>query len=333
MSFGRLVPDHDGGRAEVDRRAALLQDPPRVHMPSTNFAAIGRMQEDCARRLERARLRALEFDADVSQWREKMPYAFDIEIDADRLGWGLRVIVEHEPDLASWGLTLGEALHHLRSVLNTTLVGIALAAGAGVSRNLQFPIVTNEEKWKPEAKKLLALPVWLDKAVQAAQPFHAWRLGDRYAAEVEQHPLVVMAALDNDDKHWNNLVGVATPESFESQLRPVFAEPSAVENSHRRFSYDTSLADGSVFLHEDTSPSLTVAVEGDLTWLADVSVEDRTGHNVHGLDLYRTAERAVTDACAMMFAAWESRLSGIGPFATSPGDSFRRRKSDGEGHG
>ncbi|WP_146244731.1 hypothetical protein [Curtobacterium sp. MCPF17_051] len=308
---------------EFWREAA--SNPPRVHFPPTPYPEVARLQVQLGARLDRARLRALELDSEVADWRHLQPLRLETVIDQDRHGWGLRLHVEHEADLTSWGLTFGEAIHHLRSALDTTLVTLAKVEGLAPKRRLQYPIVTDEKDWADQRKRhLREVPSWVWKPVYAAQPF----LSD----SPSRHPLARLNDFDNDNKHRTPSVGTVLPAELEHDFTPVLRSGRSVGPA-RQLTYDLSLADGSMLLHERVGDEEVEGVMGDLWWSADIGVEDRQGKYVPSVDFYQEAEKAVQDACAMLLAVWEGRLAGEGPFVTQPGDSFRRRKPDGAKRG
>lgn len=94
-----------------------------------------------------------------------------------------------------WGIILGDAVHCLRSGLDQLVWGFADPSER--SRRTKFPICLTERSWVTEAPAMYwgvspAFAGLLDKV----QPYHR---GDMDAAQ--RHPLAVLSALSNLDKH------------------------------------------------------------------------------------------------------------------------------------
>ncbi|WP_128145625.1 hypothetical protein [Nocardia africana] len=108
----------------------------------------------------------------------------------------LRVTVS-EPIPTEWPLIIGDLLTNLRAALDHALYGHVTAAhtlSPTAERSLQYPILTNHEKWPTVSTKLAA---WCDPrvlgAIEATQPFKS--------TAPDEHPLAVMNGLVNSDKH------------------------------------------------------------------------------------------------------------------------------------
>ena len=85
---------------------------------------------------------------DVNEWRKTHPLDAEMEVDADRLGWTVRVTrFDPAPPLVEWGLRFGEIAHHFRSVLNTMLTRIAAEERLPPNKQRQFPIVLDPRRW------------------------------------------------------------------------------------------------------------------------------------------------------------------------------------------
>jgi hypothetical protein len=102
-----------------------------------------------------------------------------------------------------WGVIIGDVIHNLRSSLDSLVweltikhSGDPIDPNANQWRNVQFPIVTEANKWSPqESKCLWGIQPSLKPYFEHLQPFHA----GQNAAPNE--PFVILQSLSNIDKH------------------------------------------------------------------------------------------------------------------------------------
>jgi hypothetical protein len=94
-----------------------------------------------------------------------------------------------------WGIALGDAVHCLRSGLDQLIWGLADPKERGV--RTQYPICLTEREWTTEAPAMYwGVPESVSRFLDKTQPYHR---GDMNAAR--EHPLAVLRALSNLDKH------------------------------------------------------------------------------------------------------------------------------------
>ncbi|MCC3317817.1 hypothetical protein [Nocardia africana] len=142
-----------------------------------------------------------ELTRSVHDYRARDPHQFTREftnhlLRPDHVVAKLRVTVS-EPIPTEWPLIIGDLLTNLRAALDHALYGHVTAAhtlSPTAERSLQYPILTNHEKWPTVSTKLAA---WCDPrvlgAIEATQPFKS--------TAPDEHPLAVMNGLVNSDKH------------------------------------------------------------------------------------------------------------------------------------
>jgi hypothetical protein len=120
------------------------------------------------------------------------------------------------PPPTRWSLIVGDCVHNLRSALDHLVYQLVIASGVTPKErnNLQFPICFKPSQWETNGgSKLLGMkPEW-QRAVENLQP-HKRRNEPTIAG---QHPLEVIATLDNTDKHRElHLAAVASAMLTES---------------------------------------------------------------------------------------------------------------------
>jgi hypothetical protein len=90
-----------------------------------------------------------------------------------------------------WGIIIGDAIHCVRSCLDQLVYGLA----AKPDDRTAFPICRSEKDWVTRAPgQLWSVPEGVIEIIHKAQPYHR---GDANA----MHPLAVIQALSNMDKH------------------------------------------------------------------------------------------------------------------------------------
>jgi hypothetical protein len=94
-----------------------------------------------------------------------------------------------------WGITLGDAVHCLRSALDQLMWGMCKPAERG--QRTQFPICLSEREWVTSAPAMYwGAGEGFVKLLDKLQPYHR---GNVNAAR--DHPLAQLMALSNLDKH------------------------------------------------------------------------------------------------------------------------------------
>lgn len=127
--------------------------------------------------------------------RDPRPHTSAGEFDTESWSWIERFKVLEEPPLR-FGVILGDCVHNLRSCLDHIIWQVTLLDDGTPNEQTQFPIASkSESQFEGMAnRRIPGLSAEHRALVKRTQPYHA---GDRAPA----HPLAVLAALSNVDKH------------------------------------------------------------------------------------------------------------------------------------
>lgn len=126
---------------------------------------------------------------------EPKPHFSVGEFDTDAWEWVERFQIREEPP-PRFGVILGDVLHNLRSALDHLIWQVTLLDGGKPDSRTQFPIV-RESKAEFDRVAQRCIPGLTPEhraVVDYAQPYHAGKNAHR-------HPLAVLSALSNMDKH------------------------------------------------------------------------------------------------------------------------------------
>jgi hypothetical protein len=124
--------------------------------------------------------------------------------------------------LTDWGIILGDIAHNLRSALDHLVFELAKSGTNPNRERTQFPIFSDENEYlRPrcenggasERDRMLAgVPEEARKLIDAYQPFHPHPSAVPEHAKDRPHPLSVLSAISNRDKH--RVVKVAAASLF-----------------------------------------------------------------------------------------------------------------------
>ena len=147
--------------------------------------------------LKHARAIALfrEFQGRIETWSAGQPFTTDKTLSEDGLTASVILRVKHPPPLDEWALVFGDAVHNLRSALDSLVWELAHFDGHEPRRprDLYFPIVTEEENWPRAANMLESCPEAVVERIRLMQPF--------LIPDAGPSGLEVLAHLNNQDKH------------------------------------------------------------------------------------------------------------------------------------
>ena len=171
--------------------------------------------DSAERKLGRAKVHREELDSILSTFYDSDPYFVTAELDVERGVYEEVVHCRVEPDLAGYGLVIGDVASNLRSCLNYLAYDLTVletqANPPPRDRNIQFPIVSDGKEWENSRKGLIPnVGGKVSDAIQSVQPYkrgHADPSTDP-DAPVESHPLWWLNELNNADKH--RLIPVTT---------------------------------------------------------------------------------------------------------------------------
>lgn len=148
----------------------------------------------CAKKIERAvkHLNGLDESAKRFGKEHGEPGIF-CAIEPNSQGTRALATVEKVPEYpeVEWGLSIGDAVHCLRSSLDQLVAGLCTET----SRRTGFPICKTKREWVVDAPaQIWSLPEPFLALIDNAQPYHR---GD----QAHMHPLAVLNELWNLDKH------------------------------------------------------------------------------------------------------------------------------------
>lgn len=208
----------------------------------------------------------------MQTWADRKPWSVEPSIDDDRLGWELKLTVREQPPLDAWGLTFGEAAHHLRALLDNAVVTIGKHAGLTSSelKKLQFPIAGSKKEWASAKSRVRTLPEAYRQAIENVQPFQR-ELGGEMP---EQDLLLLLRDLDNEDKHHLQV----QPQISRTEINHKFGMQFETEQDAARsvppdvtIYVDAFFVDGATLMRQVTKGRIRT-VTGELDVWAQVNV-------------------------------------------------------------
>lgn len=107
-----------------------------------------------------------------------------------------------------WGIIIGDTVHCLRSALDQLVYGLAREPG----KRTAFPVCLTEREWVTEAPaRYWSVRPSFVRLIDNAQPYHR---GDTAA----EHPLALLSALSNLDKHRTIPTIALVPDNNEAEV-------------------------------------------------------------------------------------------------------------------
>lgn len=289
--------------------------------------AIDACYEEVTKRLDFAYSRAELLQSEIKIWHDSNPLESELLIDEDSHGWQvITTQVDPAPDFSSWGIALGEIVHHLRSTLNTMLTRLARVEEIPPTKRLQFPIALSRKQWyknNGELSRLKGFPDTVIRAIYALQPFLHEKHENKTATSMR---IAVLAWMDNQDKHFLELEGIPVPSFFDFQFSPKFKE-SVVDETCVKYTHDFSLQEGSALIRADCSPYTVLSIEeSEYDLSIEVGFRDEEGYITPLGELLDEIFSAVSHAVQIVFVAWSDPEFDVELLAGSsdfhPGASF-----------
>lgn len=169
---------------------------------------------DAAREPKRKVARAVklfaEAQAELDEWSASNAMTGRLVAHADRLRVDIVLDAREEPPLESVALTVGDAVHNLRSALDNLAWTLANLSGPPPNpKAIQFPVSEKAAGWRKARRDLETLPAAALDRMEAAQPFVFDCKEDSFLWHLHQ--------LDIADKHRGYLV--AQPTWIQSTLK------------------------------------------------------------------------------------------------------------------
>lgn len=159
------------------------------------------LPEDVTLKLKHATRHLQTLNVQLGSFGERDPYSEVTEVHAHTQYEGvaqIRMKVNREP-LREWSLTIGDCAHNLRAVLDYATLALWSAHSGDPSpkeiEGVQFPIYDTQRKFKINRKRRIGgIHPDAKRIIRKAQPYQR-------RDDPEGHPLAILAAIDNHDKH------------------------------------------------------------------------------------------------------------------------------------
>ncbi len=254
-------------------------------------------------RVEFAAKRGTEFSTEVRKWGNDHPVSLSGEIADDRLSYKVVLNFSQQPDLDNWGRTFGDAMHNLRSVLNNMVAEIAQSEGATKEqiKSVQFPVALSAKQWRSEKRRIEILPQEVQAAIEKVQPFA------EMPQSPTQHPLAVLSALSNQDKHRLELTPAIEPLQLAHDTSIEFEEvpdPIVLQQVMNRMKIDGRFQDGVEVIAHDTTPYRIERLIGYHQYHGRVQVVTDEDVALSPAEVMNTVFPAVTNIIEGVLYAW-----------------------------
>lgn len=257
-------------------------------------------------RVEFAAKRGTEFSAEVRKWGNDHPVSLSGKIADDRLSYRVVLNFSQQPNLDDWGRTFGDAMHNLRSVLNNMVAEIAQAEGATREqiKGVQFPVALSAKQWRSEKKRIQILPPEVQTAIEKVQPFN------EMPQSPEQHPLAVLSALSNQDKHRLELTPAIEPLELAHNTSIEFEQvpdPIVLQQVMNRMVIDGRFQDGVEVITHDTNPYRVAQLIGYHQYHGRVQVVTDDNVTLSPAEVMNTVFPIVTSIIDTVLYAWANK--------------------------
>jgi hypothetical protein len=202
----------------------------------------------CWLKLNRANAHLETLQREIESWLAQKPYAVFGEYEPgtpDQYVFRVRFFAPVPPE---WGVLIGEFLHNARSALDHIAWQIVSRGTSTPGRSTQFPIVLLEDDWTRESQRRLPGADSRHVAlIEERQPFKRpallHTLSNARQLTAAGHPLAILAALSNEDKHRVLTTTPAAIRSIGYDLRAI-RDVSAISADQDSVSFEP-LEDGS----------------------------------------------------------------------------------------
>jgi len=254
-------------------------------------------------RVEFATKRGTEFSTEVRKWGDNHPVSLTGNISDDRLSYKIVLNFSQQPDLDDWGRIFGDVMHNLRSVLNNMIAEIAQAEGTPKEqiKTAQFPIALSAKQWRSEKRRIQVLPTEVQVAIEKVQPF------TEMPQSPELHPLAVLSALSNQDKHRLELTPAIEPLELAHNASIEFEEvpdSSILHGVMNRMKIDGRFQDGVEVITHDTTPYRVEQLIGYHQYHGRVQVVTDEDVALSPAEVMNTVFPAVTNIIDGVLYAW-----------------------------
>lgn len=270
-------------------------DHPPQHIDDIHSKLIGRV--------EFAAKRGTEFSTEVRRWGSEHPVSLTGSIADDKLSYKIVLNFSQQPNLDDWGRTFGDAMHNLRSALNNMVAEIAQAEGATKDeiKSVQFPVAMSAKQWRSEKRRIQTLPNEVQAAIEKVQPF------TEMPQSPELHPLAILSAVSNQDKHRLELTPAIEPLELAHNTSIEFEEepdPVILRDVMNKMTIDGRFQDGVEIITHDTTPYRVAQVIGYHKYHGRVQVVTDDNVALSPAEVMNTVFPAVTNVIDGVLFAW-----------------------------
>lgn len=254
-------------------------------------------------RVEFAAKRGTEFSSEIRRWGEEHPVSLSGEISKDRLSYKVVLNFSQQPDLDNWGRTFGDVTHNLRSVLNNMVAEIATSEGVQKDqvKNIQFPIALTSKQWRSEKRRIQTLPASIQKTIEEVQPFK------QMPGAPETHPLAILSAISNQDKHRLELIPAIEPLELSHNTSIEFEEvpdPFVLQQVMNRMKIDGRFEDGVEVITHDTKPYHVEQLIGYHQYHGRVQVVTDEGARLSPAEIMNSVFPVITSVIDNVLYVW-----------------------------
>ena len=182
-------------------------------------------------------------NGEISRFLDAEPYGAEVrEFDSESQSFIIRSVVKTELP-RGWPLVIGDCVHNLRSALDHLAWQLATDRATGLApKGTEFPVFLERDKYKKldrsgrpapgsGAFKVRGMSAAAQAAIEGLQPYN------RSDGVPELHPLWLLQALSNEDKH--RVLSVVGTIMEESEI--TFRQPPVDADLEMSFDYGVPL--------------------------------------------------------------------------------------------
>lgn len=177
----------------------------------------------------------------AAAWDAAGHVRLDLSLSEDRLTITGTMRVDASPPLEELAVKLGDAVHNLRSALDSLTWELCHLGAHPEPRHenrIQFPCVDSKSKWSEQAKYLSSMPPEFLERIRAVQPAFSG---------AESAALQALVRISNRDKHRGQIQAAASVGALALPLQPDPSRAAFVEstgNAEFKFLGTDALEDG-----------------------------------------------------------------------------------------
>jgi hypothetical protein len=213
-------------------------------------------------KLSRANEHLENLKAEVNAWVAGEPLRFEFSSQDDGAKHFVWSVFDPQPDLARWGVIVGDILHNLRSGLDHLAWRLVELSGETPTRNTAFPISITKAAWDQDSpRKVAGMAPAIVERIDKLQPYQH---GDR----ADRTWLWQIHSLNNKDKHRLITPVVLSPSKDEAKV----TSPARVSINKPVLTHKT------VFMEVEpveSTPAPHVTFEFDLHVVVQIGVDAR----------------------------------------------------------